>query len=71
MKNYSLHIKSPEACNIYVNGSFVGLIDNAETFALDLAVYSNTIIITKEPISANLDIVLPYSVKISTSNNTL
>lgn len=65
MKNFSIHIKSEDICNIYINGNFAGLIDNIETFTLDLRVYTNKLIITKEPVSKQKKLLLPYTIKLS------
>lgn len=64
MKDFSIHIKSQEACNLYANGNFIGFIDNLETFSIDLKVYCTKLIITKEPVSLKKDISLPYSIKV-------
>lgn len=71
MKDFSIHILSLEASNIYINGNFLGLIDNLETFSIDLKVYSNSLIITKEPISNNKKLMLPYTVKLEFTNNSI
>lgn len=71
MKDFSIHLLSSDAGNIYINGSFVGLIDNSETFSIDLKVYSQHLIITKEPISNNKKLLLPYTVKLNFDNDTI
>lgn len=65
MKDFNIHIKSLDACNVYINGNFVSLIDNKDTFVIDLKVYSNILIITKEPISNKKKVMLPYSIKLN------
>lgn len=65
MKNFSIHLKSYDASNIYVNGNFAGLIDNVENFSIDIKVYCKTLTITKEPISQHKKLLLPYTVKLN------
>ena len=69
MKDFSIHILSSDAGNIYINGKFVGLLDNLDNFSIDLKVYSKTLVITKEPISNEKKLLLPYTVKISFESN--
>ena len=71
MRDYSIHIKSPDAGNIYVNGKFVGFIDNIDTFFIDLKVYCNTLVITKEPESFQKKLLLPYTVKLNFTNGKI
>ncbi len=69
MLNYSIHLKSPDPCNLYVNGNFVGFLDNVETFSVDLKVYSSYLIVTKEPLSSDQKLLLPYTVKLNFLNH--
>ena len=69
MKDFSVHIKSTDAANIFINGTFVGLLDNYENFSLDLQVYCESLVVTKQPISKQKKFFLPYTVKLSFENN--
>jgi len=65
----NIHLKSKDAGSIFINGHHVGVIDNIITHYIDLKVYSNKLTITKEPISNNKKLLLPYTVQIEISNN--
>lgn len=68
MKDLNIRLLSVDAGNIYVNGSLIGLIDNQKVHCIDLKVYSEKLIITKEPISSKKKLLLPYTIQLSTSN---
>ncbi len=67
MKENFLHFVSPVKCSIFVNGKYIGAIDNKNTFELDILTKTNDILVTYEPICGK-EKYIPYSVYISTSH---
>lgn len=71
MKEFNLHFYSKKPCNIFINGELVGLIDNVQKFFIDMVVFSNTLVVTCEPISNSTETLIPISFKLTYENNKL
>lgn len=71
MKEFNLHFYSKKPCNIFINGELVGLIDNIQKFFIDMVVFSNTLVVTCEPISNSTETLIPISFKLTYENNKL
>lgn len=71
MKEFNLHFYSKKPCNIFINGELVGLIDNVQKFFIDMVVFSNTLVVTCEPISNSTETLIPISFKLTYENQKL
>lgn len=71
MKEFNLHFYSKKPCNIFINGELVGLIDNVQKFFIDMVVFSNTLVVTCEPISNSTETLIPISFKLTYENKKL
>lgn len=71
MKEFNLHFYSKKPCNIFINGELVGLIDNIQKFFIDMVVFSNTLVVTCEPISNSTETLIPISFKLTYENQKL
>ena len=71
MNNYNLHFQTQTPCNLYVNGELFGVIDNNNSFYVDLVVYKDNLIVSCEPINNDDILLIPFSFKLNYKNNKL
>ncbi len=71
MLQYNLHFNSKTPCNILIDGKPIGLIDNNNTFFIDVIVTKPTIIVSCEPLCEHNTTYIPISFKIDYLNNRL
>ena len=67
MQENFLHFMSQKNCQVSINGTNIGLIDNINTMELDIITKTEKVFVTYQPIS-NEESFLPYTFQLNTSN---
>lgn len=71
MTDFNLHFYSKTPCNVFINGEFIGIIDNEKQFFIDIIVLKPTVIVSCEPLCAENTTFIPVTFKLEYKNNKI